>query len=101
MQARQAVLITDETLRAARQARRRELMAKVPRVVAPEHHAPVLWIESWITQRRERDANLQRPAAVVDAGRRFPEEVRRRVFPAAVVVHDRVELDVVRADLEL
>jgi len=32
--------------------------------------------------------------------RRLPEEIGRRVFAAAVVIHNRVELDVVRRDLE-
>src|SRR5207253_2326819 len=75
----------DEAVAAPRQPRREELISEITRVVAIEQDGPRLWIGGAVAQRRERDAKFQRPAAIADPRRRFPEEIGRRVLARRIV----------------
>src|SRR5207237_4975962 len=52
-----------------------------------------LWVPVLIAQRRGRNADLERPAALVDSRRRIPEEVPCRIFAGRIVKH-RVVLNI-------
>src|SRR2546422_716269 len=90
-QSGQRPLAADETLPAARHSDRRELMAKIARVVTPEDHPPRLRIEFQIPQRGERYSDLKGPSVIANPSGRVPEKIGGAVFSAASVIHDGVE----------
>jgi len=87
------LLVANEAVRVLGQPRREDLVAPVSRVVPVQHHPPRLGIRLRVSERRERDPDLERPAVVVDLRRRVPEPVRRVVLAAGRVGVDRVVLD--------
>ena len=99
-QAGDLLLVADEAARAARQLAVEHLIAEVARPVAVEQDPPRLHRRRGEAQRREGNADLERPAGGGDPRRRVPVEVRRGVL-AAGVVGDRVVLDAARIGEEL
>src|SRR5207249_3390440 len=89
----------DRTVTAARDLRRHDLIPKAVGVVAKQHHAPRLRIGVLVPERRERNPDFDRPAAVGDFRGGVPEEVRRLIL-ARGIVGDRVVLDVAWRDEE-
>ena len=92
--------MADQAVVAARDFRRHQLIAVLPRVVAKQDDAPGLRVEVPVPQGGERNPHLHDPAALGDPRRRIPEEIRRGVLSGRVV-RDRVVLHVARVDEEL
>jgi hypothetical protein len=76
----EAIFTADEAIAAARKPGGEKLVMAVARIIAVEHDAPLLRIDVLVAQRRERNPDLECPAALLDLRRGFPEEVRRRIL---------------------
>jgi hypothetical protein len=96
----EGVLEADEAASAARKAGAEDLVAELTGIVPVEHDPPRLDVASGVTQRREGDADLERPALGGDLALGLPEEVGGAVLVVRGVVLDGVVLDAARVGEE-
>jgi hypothetical protein len=92
----EVLLVTDEAAAVARLLGGEHLIAAIARPVAVEHDPPGLRVSARVAQRRERNANLERPTAAVDLAGRIPEPIGSVVLAAVGIGVHRVVLDAAR-----